>query len=129
MSIRERSSLAAPKQAPEITECPNCGAAGLEPFYEVSSIPAHSVVLMHTREQALNYPRGDLRLGFCRTCGFITNTLFDVSLNEYSPDFEETQHFSPTFDAWARQLVERLVRDYGIRNKQVIEIGCGKGDF
>jgi SAM-dependent methyltransferase len=95
----------------------------------VSGIPAHSVVLMHTREQALSYPRGDLRLGFCRSCGFITNMAFDVSLNEYSPNFEETQHFSPTFDGWARQLVQRLVRDYDIRNKQVIEIGCGKGEF
>ena len=113
----------------EISTCPNCGAAGLETFYEVANVPSHSVMLMHTREQALAFPRGDLRLGFCRTCGFITNTLFDVSLNQYSPDFEETQHFSPTFDGWARQLVDRLVRDYDIRGKQVIEIGCGKGEF
>lgn len=112
-----------------ISVCPNCASPGLEPFYEVSGIPAHSVLLMHTREQALAYPRGDLRLGFCGACGFITNTIFDVSLNEYSPDFEETQHFSPKFDGWARQLVDRLVRDYDIRGKQVIEIGCGKGEF
>jgi hypothetical protein len=51
----------------EVTDCPSCGAPGLEPFYEVSGIPAHSVVLMHTREQALGYPRGNLRLGFCRS--------------------------------------------------------------
>ena len=113
----------------QITICPNCDAPGLDPFYDVSRIPAHSVMLMHTREQAIAYPRGDLRLGFCRACGFITNTLFDVTLNEYSPDFEETQHFSPTFDGWARQLVDRLVRDYDIRGRQVIEIGCGKGEF
>jgi SAM-dependent methyltransferase len=109
--------------------CPNCDTPGLDPFYEVSGIPAHCVMLMHTREQAISYPRGDLRLGFCRSCGFITNTRFDPSLNEYSPDFEETQHFSPTFDRWARQLVDRLVRDYGIRGKRIVEIGCGKGEF
>lgn len=112
-----------------ISTCPNCAAPGLEPFYEVSSIPAHCVMLMHTREQALTYPRGDLRLGFCRSCGFITNTLFDVALNEYSPDFEETQHFSPRFDAWARELVDRLVRGYDIHGRHIIEIGCGKGEF
>jgi SAM-dependent methyltransferase len=112
-----------------ISTCPNCDVPGLEPFYDVSNIPAHCVMLMHTREQAIAYPRGDLSLGFCRSCGFITNTLFDVTLNEYSPDFEETQHFSPKFDAWARQLVDRLVRDYDIRGRQVIEIGCGKGEF
>lgn len=122
------SSLAT-RRGTEISTCPNCGVGGLDPFYEVTGIPAHSVMLMHTREQALAYPRGDLRLGFCRGCGFITNTLFDVSLNEYSPNFEETQHFSPKFDRWARQLVDRLVRDYDIRGKQVIEIGCGKGEF
>lgn len=115
--------------AQEVSICPNCDTPGLEPFYEVSNIPAHCVMLMHTRERAVAYPRGDLRLGFCRSCGFITNTLFDASLNEYSPDFEETQHFSPTFDGWARQLVDRLVRDYDIRGRHVIEIGCGKGEF
>ena len=55
--------------------------------------------------------------------------MFDVSLNEYSPDFEESQHFSPTFDGWAREPVDRLVRDYDIHGRQVIEIGCGKGEF
>jgi SAM-dependent methyltransferase len=114
---------------PDAATCPNCNAAGLEAFYEVTNVPSHSVMLMHTREQALAFPRGNLRLGFCRTCGFVTNTLFDISLNQYSPDFEETQHFSPTFDGWARQLVDRLVRDYDMRGKQVIEIGCGKGEF
>jgi len=111
------------------TVCPNCTTAGLEAFYEVASVPAHSVMLMHTREQARSYPRGAIRLGYCHACGFITNTAFDPALNAYSPDFEESQHCSPKFDTWARQLVNRLVRDYGIRQKRVVEIGCGKGEF
>jgi ubiquinone/menaquinone biosynthesis C-methylase UbiE len=111
------------------TTCPNCTTPGLEPFYEARGIPAHSVMLMHTREEAINYPKGDLSLGFCRACGFITNMLFDVSMNEYSSNFEETQHFSAKFDAWARGLVDRLVDDYDIRGKRVIEIGCGKGEW
>jgi SAM-dependent methyltransferase len=113
----------------ELTGCPNCGGDGLEPFYEVSGIPAHSVLLMHSREEALAYPRGNLRLGFCKRCGFITNTIFDASLNEYSPNYEETQHFSAKFDGWARQLADRLVRDYNLRGKTILEIGCGKGEF
>jgi SAM-dependent methyltransferase len=130
MSVRlEAASVSGTSRSPEISVCPNCAAGGLEPFYEVSGIPAHSVLLMHSREQALAYPRGDLRLGFCTRCGFITNTIFDASLNEYSPNYEETQHFSPKFDGWARQLADRLVRDYDLRGKTVLEIGCGKGEF
>jgi SAM-dependent methyltransferase len=126
------SQLVSPAQQSDRTvqtTCPNCESPGLEPFYEARGIPAHSVMLMHTREEAINYPKGDLRLGFCRSCGFVTNMLFDVSKNEYSQNFEETQHFSARFDQWARELVDRLVRDYDIRGKRVIEIGCGKGEW
>jgi hypothetical protein len=129
MAIDVGAAVASQSQVTPVTTCPNCGGSGLEPFFEVSQIPAHCVMLMHTRDEAVTYPKGDLRLGFCRSCGFITNVLFDASLNEYSPNFEETQHFSPKFDGWARQLVDRLVRDYDIRGKRVIEIGCGKGEF
>lgn len=114
---------------PGVSRCPNCAATCMEPFYEANGVPAHSVRLMHTSEEAIAYPRGDVRLAFCQSCGFITNTAFDVSLNRYSTNFEETQHFSPRFDAWARRLVERLVHDYDIRQKQIVEIGCGKGEF
>jgi SAM-dependent methyltransferase len=127
--INTPAPISADGEEVKTSSCPNCGGIGLDPFYQVSDIPAHSVMLMHTREQAIGYPRGDLRLGFCHSCGFITNTLFDATLNEYSPEFEETQHFSQKFDQWARQLVDRLVRDYDIRSKDVIEIGCGKGEF
>lgn len=109
--------------------CPNCDAPGLRPFFAVSGIPAHSVRLMHSRQEALDYPKGNLELGFCASCGFVTNLLFDVSLNEYSDNFEESQHFSARFDGWARALVDRLVRDYDIHGKRVLEIGCGKGEF
>jgi SAM-dependent methyltransferase len=122
-------SVRTTSQSAQAAICPSCNLPNLETFYQVRGIPAHSVILMHTREQAVGYPRGDLQLACCRSCGSITNISFDVALNEYSPNFEETQHFSPTFDAWARRLVDRLVRDYDIRGKQVIEIGCGKGEF
>src|SRR3982751_4387768 len=78
--------------------CPNCGEQGMQSFYEVRNIPVHSVLLMQTREEALRYPRRDLRLGFCGSCGFICNTLFDPTVHEYSTSYEEPQTFSPTFN-------------------------------
>jgi SAM-dependent methyltransferase len=101
----------------------------MQSFYEVRNIPVHSVLLMPTRERALNYPRRDLRLGFCPRCGFIGNILFDASVHEYSTSCEESQGFSPTFNAFARSLARRWVEQYQLQGKSVLEIGCGKGEF
>jgi SAM-dependent methyltransferase len=111
------------------TTCPACGGVRLTPFYEMSGAPAHSVLLMPTREAALAYPRGDIHLALCEDCGFITNTAFDPSLHEYSERYEETQGFSPTFGAFHRALAQRLIDRYDLRHKTILEIGCGKGEF
>ena len=109
--------------------CASCGSRGLATFYEVRDVPVHSVLLMPTREKALAYPRGDVRLGLCQTCGFVANTAFDPDVHEYSTEYEETQGFSPTFNAFADRLAQRMVTEYDIRGKTVLEIGCGKGEF
>ncbi len=112
-----------------VLPCPNCEGSGLATFYQVRDVPVHSVLLMPTREKAVAYPRGDLLLGFCPSCGFISNVLFDVDRNDYSTEYEETQGFSPVFNAFADSLAKRMVEDYGVRGQTVLEIGCGKAEF
>jgi SAM-dependent methyltransferase len=84
---------------------------------------------MESRQQALDYPTGDLALGWCPNCCFASNMLFDVARNEYSTQYEEVQTFSPTFNAFQADLIQRLVEKRGIRHRDVVEIGCGKGEF
>jgi SAM-dependent methyltransferase len=84
---------------------------------------------MPTREIAVGYPKGDLALGVCRTCGFITNTRFDSTLHEYSAKYEETQGYSPTFNTFHRRLADSLIERHDLHNKDIVEIGCGKGEF
>lgn len=111
------------------TACPNCTSAGMSVFYEVPQVPAHSVLLLPTREEAIHYPKGDIQLAFCTRCGFITNLAFDPSLQEYSTRYEETQGFSPTFNAFHQRLAEHLIARYNLHHKSILEIGCGKGEF
>jgi hypothetical protein len=111
------------------TVCPACGAGGMQVFYRVADVPVHSVLLFPTQEKALSYPKGDIHLGFCRVCGFISNTVFDASVHQYSSQYEETQGFSVTFQDFHRALAERLISRYNLRGKTLIEIGCGKGEF
>ena len=110
-------------------KCPNCLRPGMEAFHEVKNIPVHSVLLMPTRERALGYPRGNLKLGFCGGCGFVGNMLFDPTVHEYSTQCEESQGFSPTFNKFAKDLAKRWVEQYKLEGKSVLEIGCGKGEF
>jgi hypothetical protein len=84
---------------------------------------------MPSRDIAVNYPKGDIKLGFCDVCGFVSNTAFNATVHEYSTQYEETQGFSDTFRAFHRRLAAGLIEKFGLRDKAVVEIGCGKGEF
>jgi SAM-dependent methyltransferase len=109
--------------------CPVCCGETMEEFLFLPGVPTHCNLLWESREQAVGAPRGDLRLGFCSACGHVFNLAFDPSLMEYTQAYENSLHFSPRFQAYAEALASRLIDQYGIRKKDVIDIGCGKGDF
>lgn len=109
--------------------CHSCGSSKMSVFYELKNVPVHSVLLMSTREAAVGYRRGEIVLAYCQACGFISNIAFDPTVHEYSSRYEETQSFSPTFNAFHRRLALRLIDKYDLHNKDIIEIGCGKGEF
>ncbi len=109
--------------------CHSCGSDKTRVFYHVDQIPVHSCLLMPTQQAAIEYPKGDLRLAFCADCGFVQNSAFDASVHEYSTRYEETQAFSPRFNQFVDELVERYDKMFGLAGKSVLEIGCGKGEF
>ena len=86
-------------------------------------------MLADDEREARDYSRGQIELALCRSCGFIANTRFDPSIVDYSSSYEETQSFSPRFRRFASGLVRKIVDGYGIRDKTIVEIGCGRADF
>ena len=98
-------------------------------FYAIQDVPIHSVLLLPSQDTALNFPTGDITLAFCESCGFITNLAYNPAIQEYSIGYEATQAYSPTFNAFANRLANRLVEDYDLHDKDIIEIGCGQGEF
>jgi SAM-dependent methyltransferase len=113
----------------ETASCKACCSSDLAVFHRLSDVPVNSCLLFSDREQAREYPRGRIALAFCRRCGFISNLCFDVKLARYTEGYEEQQSFSPRFNQFARKLATQLVERHDLRNKTVVEIGCGKGDF
>lgn len=109
--------------------CPNCSHQGLSLFYEVRNVPVHSCLMLSTQQEALDFPCGDVVLGFCDNCGFITNVEFYPKWSAYAPNYEDQQSFSPTFNQFSLNLANRLIDKYDLRDKDIVEIGCSKGDF
>ncbi|MGD9300618.1 MAG: class I SAM-dependent methyltransferase [Desulfobacterales bacterium] len=86
-------------------------------------------MLWDSREKALMADRGNIDLAFCHTCAHLFNAAFDSSRMQYSPQYENTLDYSPTFQKYIRELAHRLVSAYRLQGKKIIEIGCGRGEF
>jgi len=127
-SLLQNAGLEAITRRVEHT-CPNCGHQELLAFYEVRNVPVHSCLMLSSQQEALDFPCGDVVLGFCTSCGFITNVEFDAEKSAYASNYEDQQSFSPTFNKFAMDLASRLVKNYDLHNKDLVEIGCSKGDF
>lgn len=109
--------------------CKSCFSKNVTTFHRLEDLPVNSCLLFDNQNEARNYPRGELVLGFCRDCGFIGNLRFSSELARYTEGYEEQQSFSPRFNAFAKSLATKLIERHGLHHKTIVEIGCGKGDF
>ena len=113
----------------KVNACPSCGRSNTHKFYECKNVPVNSVLLMRSRQEALDFKKSDIVLVFCKECGFVFNEVFDPNLLEYSSRYESTQSFSPTFTDFHKSLAMHLIDRYDLHGKNIIEIGCGEGEF
>ena len=125
--MNKDNQASGPPAAPSL--CPSCGQPDLKEVYQVRRVPVHSCLLLTSHQEALDFPRGDLTLAHCTACGFVTNTTFVPKQAVYAPGYEDQQSFSATFNQFASDLADHLIAKYDLHNKNIVEIGCGKGDF
>ncbi|MCL4861953.1 MAG: methyltransferase domain-containing protein [Caldilineaceae bacterium] len=109
--------------------CTVCQSPRAAVFMEAPRAPVICNVLWPTRAAALAAPRADIRLAFCPHCGHIFNPDFDPAIMDYNVAYENSLHFSPRFQQYVEALAADLVQRYNLRQKDVIDIGGGKGDF
>ncbi len=110
-------------------KCTNCQSPETEKFFILENAPVQSIVTIKSYEEAIAVPKKELALTFCNNCGFIFNSSFDTNLDLYTKGYEDQQGFSATWMKFITDFTERFIDKYNVRNKNVIEIGCGKGDF
>jgi SAM-dependent methyltransferase len=112
-----------------VRPCDVCGVGVLEPFLEVGTMPVHVGVLWQDAASARACAMGPMTLSLCRSCGWVYNTDFDVSLIDYSQKYDNALHASPLFQTFERDLAEHLLTRYDLHGGTVAEIGCGSGHF
>lgn len=109
--------------------CPACSSPNTTTFFSVPRAPVFCNILCHSREQALKTTRGQIKLAYCNACGLVFNEAFDESLVKYAGQYENALHFSPHFRQYAEDLAKELITSYSLRNKRIVELGCGDGSF
>ena len=108
--------------------CPIC-ASRLEPaFFRLPDVPTLDGAVGETRAEALACPVGDLTLCLCGTCGWIGNATFDPAKLSYDRYHFSLQH-SPVFESFVSELVCSLAEKYDLEGGNVLDVGCGSGDF
>jgi len=109
--------------------CPLCESRELAGFLHRPAVPVHQNLLLNSPEQARSITRGDLEMVVCSHCGFVFNRAFDHSLLSYGQDYDNNQACSSSFQQHLDGLVALLLDEKGVRNRQVVEVGCGQGAF
>ncbi len=109
--------------------CPGCGGTSTSSLMPSFELPALSHALHRSLETARQTERATVRLRFCHECGLIFNADFDPARLRYEGDYDNALHFSPRFTEYVEQLGRRLVERYRLKGKQIVEIGCGDGQF
>jgi SAM-dependent methyltransferase len=121
--------IAMTRQAPRPKNCPVCETKITERFLRLKNIPVNCSALFYTEQQARTTARGDIDLAVCKQCGMIFNAAFDASRLEYDLTYDNTLSYSPSFRQYAQGLAKRLVSSYDLNGKDIIEVGCGDGEF
>lgn len=110
-------------------QCPACASQSISTIMEIASVPVHVGSLWPTAEEAKGCPRGDISLCHCSGCHLVFNAAFDPKPLEYTHEYDNSLEASAVFREFASSLAGELIERYDLREKTVVEIGCGKGEF
>lgn len=107
--------------------CTGCGHCDQTEIFRVTSQPVISNYRCESADEARSFPRGDITLVQCASCGLVFNFTFDGSLCHYDEKYDNRQLLSPAFQSHVDCLIASISEVTSPKN--ILEIGCGKGDF
>lgn len=98
-------------------------------FFNLKDVPVQDGRLWSTRQAALESPKGDIEHCHCPDCSHVFNRAYDPAKVVFDASYDISLHYSPAYQLFIEEVVSHLVNAYDVRQKTVVEIGCGKADF
>ena len=100
----------------------------LEMVFKQSNVPVFQNKVYPTAEMALGADKGEVELVQSLVSGFVFNKAFTPHIMNYDVHYQNEQSNSVVFKNHLSNVLQ-LLKSFGIENKKVIEVGCGKGVF
>lgn len=113
-----------------LNKCPSCSnKENLFTFYTLKNIPIFQNVTYESYKKAANCKKGNIALTYCPRCTIVFNSLFDSSLMKYNKGYDNEQSNSECYTKYMDSLIDAYKQKWDLKNKTILEIGCGKGAF
>jgi SAM-dependent methyltransferase len=107
--------------------CLLCGAADVQQVLEPRKVPIFQNRIFADPAAARAIPRAEVVFSFCRRCGLVFNSSFGGSRLDYSSEYDNSQTCSPFYQTYLDEIAKHLTDSYALKDKTILEIGCGKG--
>ncbi|MGI9545349.1 MAG: class I SAM-dependent methyltransferase, partial [Cyclobacteriaceae bacterium] len=91
-------------------------------------MPTQDGVMCQSYKEAKNVDKGNVGLRYCSNCGYIGNEEHQQSKVKFD-HYDFSLDHSPMFREFVQSLCNRLVNEYSLNGKVVLDIGCGEGQF
>lgn len=108
--------------------CPICKCQNFRQLFTQKNIPVLQNKTYTSLEESLKAEVSDVNLVQCEKCKFVFNSSFNPNLLRYDNNYQNEQANSEFFLEHLT-YVYQILKEHGIQNKKVVEIGCGKGFF
>jgi len=98
-------------------------------IFSKESLPKYNLERHFDRDSALGVQKGRIEFYLCQKCLFVFNAAFGETGMDYAVDYENSRSNSKYFQEYLIQTCKTLDEVFSVRNKTVVEIGCGDGQF
>ncbi len=96
-------------------------------LYEQQQFPVLQNRVYETTQDAINCPKGDIKLIEDSKTGLVYNITFNPDLMIYDEHYNNEQGLSPSFKQHLQHAAELIEGSIG--KEALVEVGCGKGFF